>query len=287
MAELALLTRGKVRDIYYVDDDHLLLVATDRLSAFDVVFSDKIPGKGTILTDVSRFWFDKTAHIVQNHCMNLNSISTPELRYEITKFYREGNAMLVRAIYPFPIEAIVRGYLVGSAWAEYENSGSVCGIELPKGLKFGEKLEQPLFTPTTKAKNGSHDVNLTYDESVSLLGNVYYPEIKEVSIRLYNEACEFALKKGIIIADTKFEFGLDSRANLVLMDELLTPDSSRYWKVEDYRVDQIIPSMDKQIVRDYLESIGWNKKPPAPKLPSEIIEKMAEKYKEIRNILLS
>ncbi|MHB1592477.1 MAG: phosphoribosylaminoimidazolesuccinocarboxamide synthase [Sulfuricella sp.] len=274
---LPLLNRGKVRDIYAVDDERLLIVTTDRLSAFDVVLPTPIPGKGEVLTRISDFWFAKLGHILPNQLTGIapESVVAPEERDQVM-----GRASVVRRLKPLPIEAIVRGYLVGSGWKEYKAQGSVCGIPLPAGLREADKLPQPLFTPSTKAEAGAHDENINLEKTAELLGAALAAEVRDAAIALYKEAAEYALTKGIIIADTKFEFGQDDTGKLYLIDEALTPDSSRFWPADQYAPGANPPSFDKQYVRDWLESINWNKKPPAPELPAEVAARTGEKYRE-------
>ena len=274
---LPLLNRGKVRDIYAVDDERLLIVTTDRLSAFDVVLPTPIPGKGEVLTRISDFWFAKLGHILPNQLTGIapESVVAPEERDQVM-----GRATVVRRLKPLPIEAIVRGYLVGSGWKEYRTSSSVCGIPLPAGLREADKLPQPLFTPSTKAEVGAHDENISFEKAEGLLGPALAAEVRDAAIALYKEAAEYALTKGIIIADTKFEFGQDEAGKLYLIDEALTPDSSRFWPADQYAPGANPPSFDKQYVRDWLESINWNKKPPAPDLPAEVAARTGEKYRE-------
>ena len=274
---LPLLNRGKVRDIYAVDEERLLIVTTDRLSAFDVVLPTPIPGKGEVLTRISDFWFAKLGHILPNQLTGVapESVVAPEERDQVT-----GRATVVRRLKPLPIEAIVRGYLVGSGWKEYKTGSSVCGIPLPAGLKEADKLPQPLFTPSTKAEVGAHDENISFEKVEALLGAALAAEVRDAAIALYREAAEYALTKGIIIADTKFEFGQDDAGKLYLIDEALTPDSSRFWPADQYAPGANPPSFDKQYVRDWLESIGWNKRPPAPELPAEVAARTGEKYRE-------
>ena len=279
---LKLLNRGKVRDIYEVDGEKLLIVTTDRLSAFDVVLPTPIPGKGQVLTSVSNFWFEKLKHIVPNQ---LTGISPESVVADNEKEQVTGRALVVKRLKPLPIEAIVRGYLVGSGWKEYQKSQSVCSILLPAGLREADKLPQPLFTPSTKAEVGAHDENISFAKAEELLGKVLADQVRDVCIALYLEAAEYATTKGIIIADTKFEFGLDETGKLYLIDEALTPDSSRFWPADQYQSGSNPPSFDKQYVRDWLESIGWNKKPPAPELPPEVAAKTGEKYREALNKL--
>lgn len=274
---LPLLNRGKVRDIYAVDDERLLIVTTDRLSAFDVVLPTPIPGKGEVLTRISDFWFARLGHILPNQLTGIapESVVAPEERDQVI-----GRASVVRRLKPLPIEAIVRGYLVGSGWKEYKAQGSVCGIPLPAGLREADKLPQPLFTPSTKAEAGAHDENINLEQTAKLLGAALAAEVRDAAIALYKEAAEYALTKGIIIADTKFEFGQDETGKLYLIDEALTPDSSRFWPADQYAPGANPPSFDKQYVRDWLESINWNKKPPAPELPAEVAARTGEKYRE-------
>ena len=275
---LPLLHRGKVRDLYEVDAQHLLIVQTDRLSAFDVILPDPIPGKGEVLTRVSNFWFDKLRHVIPNHLTGIAPESV--VKGEEEQAQVRGRAFVTRKLKPLPIEAIVRGYLVGSGWKDYQKTGAVCGIKLPAGLREAEKLPQPLFTPSTKAAVGDHDENISFVQAVELLGGARAKEVRDATLALYTEAAEYAAGKGIIIADTKFEFGVDEAGRLYLIDEALTPDSSRFWPADQYRVGSNPPSFDKQFVRDWLESSGWNKQPPAPHVPQEVLQKTAEKYRE-------
>ena len=279
---LPLLARGKVRDNYAVGDDRLLMVASDRLSAFDVVMGEPIPGKGQMLTEMALFWFDKLAHIVPNHLIGEDPLSVvaPDERDQV-----RGRSMLVKRLKPLPVEAVVRGYLAGSGWKEYQESQSVCGVKLPPGLKNASKLPEPIFTPATKAEMGAHDENISFERMVGIVGAELANKVREVSIRLYREAADYALQRGIIIADTKFEFGLDKDGTLTLMDEVLTPDSSRFWPVEGYREGINPPSYDKQFVRDWLESVRidgkpWGKKAPAPMLDDDVIGRTAAKYRD-------
>ena len=275
---LPLVHRGKVRDVYGVGSDHLLIVTTDRLSAFDVVLPTPIPGKGAVLTELSNFWFARTRHVVPNHLADL-----PLARVLIDAAERaavEGRAVVVRKLKALPVEAIVRGYLVGSGWKEYRRHSTVCGIALPAGLREADRLPAPIFTPSTKAAVGAHDENISFEKAAELIGADVAAKVRDVSIALYQEAAQYALKRGIIIADTKFEFGLDPKGQLTLIDEALTPDSSRFWPIDEYRPGSNPPSFDKQYVRDYLESLGWDKKPPAPTLPADVVAKTAEKYRE-------
>ncbi len=278
LSGLELLGRGKVRDIYAVDDEHLLIVATDRLSAFDVVFPQPIPGKGEVLTRVSNFWFERTASILPNQ---LAGIPVEAVVPDPAERRRLGDrAVVVRRLQPLPVEAIVRGYLIGSGWKDYQKSGAVCGIPLPPGLRLAERLPEPIFTPSTKADLGEHDQNIDFDHVAALVGRELAEEVRRASLEIYTDAAAHARERGILIADTKFEFGLDEGGRLHLIDEVLTPDSSRFWPADRYRPGISPPSFDKQFVRDYLESIGWDKRPPAPELPQEIIDKTAEKYRE-------
>ncbi len=275
---LRLLHRGKVRDLYEVDARHLLIVATDRLSAFDVVLPTPIPGKGKVLTALSNFWFARTRGIVPNHLVDIPLdmvLKDPAERQQV-----EGRAIIVRKLEALPVEAIVRGYLVGSGWKEYRKSGTVCGIRLPAGLKEADRLPQPIFTPSTKAAVGEHDENISFEKASELLGRELAEKVKAASLAIYKDAAAYALTRGIIIADTKFEFGLDEHGTLTLIDEVLTPDSSRFWPADSYKPGANPPSFDKQYVRDWLESIGWNKKPPGPELPPEVVAKTVEKYRE-------
>jgi phosphoribosylaminoimidazole-succinocarboxamide synthase len=275
---LNLVHRGKVRDIYEVDDRHMLIVTTDRLSAFDVVLPNPIPGKGRILTSISQFWFDKTRHIVPNHTTDFpleRAVTDQADRAAIGD-----RSMVVRRLRALPIEAVVRGYLIGSGWRDYQGTGMVCGITLPQGLRQAEKLPEPLFTPATKAEIGAHDENIDYEHVVALVGRGVAEQVRATALALYSFAAEHALARGIIIADTKFEFGLDEAGHLTLIDEALTPDSSRFWPVDTYRVGESPPSFDKQFVRDYLETLDWDKRAPGPHLPQEIIERTSAKYAE-------
>ena len=281
---LPLLHQGKVRDIYDIDPQHMLIVASDRLSAFDVIFGQPIASKGKILTEIANFWFDKTKHIVQNH---LTQIKLDEVLSAEDAERLSGRAIVVKKLNPLPVEAVVRGYLIGSGWKEYQDSQSVCGIDLPENLKLAEQLEKPIFTPSSKAAVGEHDANISFEEVKDLIGADLAKEIKEVSLKIYSFASQFALEKGIIIADTKFEFGLDSNNQLTLMDEVLTPDSSRFWSLTDYTPGMSPKSFDKQIIRDYLETLDWDKAPPAPEIPQKIMDQAANKYIEIQSILCS
>ena len=278
LQSLPLLARGKVRDIYAVGDDHLLLVATDRLSAFDVVLPDPIPGKGAMLTALSNFWFARFRARVPNHLSTLQLeaiLPNPAERAQVA-----GRAVVVRRLKPLMVEAVVRGYLIGSGWKEYQAGGAVCGIRLPEGLRQADRLPEALFTPSTKAAAGAHDENIDYATTERLLGAPHAAEVRRLALMLYAEAAAHALSRGIIIADTKFEFGLDAQGQVCLMDEALTPDSSRFWPADDYRPGSSPPSFDKQFVRDYLETLDWNKRAPGPRLPPEIIAQTAAKYRE-------
>lgn len=276
--DLELINRGKVRDIYEVDQNHLLIVTTDRLSAFDVILPQPIPGKGEVLTRVANFWFKRTSHLLPNHLAQLNLddiIKDPAQRAILGD-----RVMLVRKLKPLPVESIVRGYLIGSGWKDYQQNGQVCGIPLPAGLRQADKLPEAIFTPSTKAELGAHDENINYEQTVALLGESLANQVRDFSLKIYTEAAAYARERGIIIADTKFEFGLDDAGKLHLIDEVLTPDSSRFWPADEYRPGISPPSFDKQFVRDYLETLEWDKTPPGPELPQEIIERTAEKYRE-------
>jgi len=275
---LHLINRGKVRDIYAIDDAHMLVVTTDRLSAFDVVLPQPIPGKGEVLTRVSNFWFDRTAELVPNQ---LTGISIADVVPDAEQRRVLGErAIVVRRLKPLPVEAIVRGYLIGSGWKDYQRSGAVCGIALPPGLRQAQRLPETLYTPSTKAAIGEHDENVDFAHTANLLGRELAEQVRDVSIRIYLQAAAYALTRGIIIADTKFEFGLDEAGRLHLIDEVLTPDSSRFWPADQYRLGTSPPSFDKQFVRDYLDTLDWNKTPPGPELPRDIIDKTAAKYAE-------
>ena len=278
LTSLPLLHRGKVRDIYEVDDQHLLIVQTDRLSAFDVILPTPVPGKGQVLTTVSNFWFTKLGHVIPNHLSGISPESV--VKTDADRAQVSGRAFVVKRLKPLPIEAIVRGYLVGSGWKDYKKTGSLCGIALPAGLQEAQKLPVPLFTPSTKAAVGDHDENISFDEAQKLLGAARAAEVRDATLALYTQAAEYAATKGIIIADTKFEFGVDGAGTLYLIDEALTPDSSRFWPADQYKVGSNPPSYDKQFVRDWLESIGWNKQPPAPAVPDDVLQKTADKYHE-------
>ncbi|PPD52794.1 MAG: phosphoribosylaminoimidazolesuccinocarboxamide synthase [Methylotenera sp.] len=271
------LNQGKVRDIYAVDADKLLLVTTDRLSAFDVILPTPIASKGAVLTQIANFWFEKLKHIVPNH---LTGIDPAAVVSADEKSQVHGRAIVTKKLKPLPIEAIVRGYLVGSGWKEYQAKGTVCGIALPANLQEASQLPQPLFTPSSKAEIGDHDENISLEKCATLLGKALAEKVAKVSVQLYTEAAQYALTRGIIIADTKFEFGVDDAGTLYLIDEILTPDSSRFWPADGYVVGKNPPSFDKQYVRDWLESTGWNKTPPAPALPADVAQRTSEKYLE-------
>ncbi|HYC44143.1 MAG TPA: phosphoribosylaminoimidazolesuccinocarboxamide synthase [Burkholderiales bacterium] len=285
LKSLPFVHRGKVRDIYAVGSDKLLIVQTDRLSAFDVVLPTPIPGKGRVLTELSLFWFGKLAHIVPHHLTGIDpaSVVAPQDRAQI-----EGRAMVVRRLKPLLVEAVVRGYIIGSGWQDYQDTGGICGIGLPAGLPQAAKLPRPIFTPASKAPAGQHDENITFADAAKAVGDVRLAErVRGISIRLYSEAAEYAAARGVIIADTKFEFGTDGRGALVLIDEALTPDSSRFWPAAEYRTGVSPPSFDKQFVRDWLETQQWNKKAPAPALPPDVLQKTSEKYREALRMLTS
>jgi phosphoribosylaminoimidazole-succinocarboxamide synthase len=269
--------KGKVRDIYAVDGDKMMILVSDRLSAFDVVLSDPIPDKGRVLTELANFWFAKLGHVVPNHLTGIDPESV--VKGEDEKAQVRGRAIVVKKLKPLPIEAVVRGYIIGSGWKDYQASGRICGIELPKGLKQAQKLPEPIFTPATKAESG-HDENISFERMCEIVGKDIGQKVKDISIRLYKDASEFAATKGIIIADTKFEFGLNDKGDVVLIDEVLTADSSRFWPADEYKVGISPPSYDKQFVRDYLETLDWDKTPPAPKLPAEVIARTSAKYRE-------
>jgi phosphoribosylaminoimidazole-succinocarboxamide synthase len=279
---LPLLSKGKVRDVYAVGDDKLLMITTDRLSAFDVVMGQPIPEKGIVLNQMANFWFDKLASVIPNHLTGIDPesvVSADELEQV------RGRAVVAKRLKPILVEAVVRGYLAGSGWKDYQETGKVCGITLPEGLENAQKLPEPIFTPAAKAELGEHDENISFEQVITLIGEKLAKQIRDVSIRLYKEASEYAASRGIIIADTKFEFGLDAEGQLVLMDEILTADSSRFWPAETYHVGSNPPSYDKQFVRDWLETVrvdgkAWSKSPPAPELPAAVIEQTALKYRE-------
>ena len=268
--------KGKVRDIYAVGSDKMLIVASDRLSAFDVVLPDPIPDKGRVLNEMANFWFARLGHVVPNQ---LTGIDPETVVQQNERDQVRGRSVVVKKLKPLPIEAVVRGYIIGSGWKDYQKTGKICGIELPKGLKQAEKLAQPIFTPATKAAEG-HDENITFSQMEQMIGAELAAKVRDVAIKLYKEAADYAATKGIIIADTKFEFGLDNKGELVLIDEVLTADSSRFWPADSYRVGISPPSYDKQYVRDYLESLTWDKTPPAPKLPEDVIARTSQKYRD-------
>ena len=276
--ELPLIGRGKVRDIYSVDESHLLIVTTDRLSAFDVVMPDPVPGKGAVLTKISLFWFRMMSDIIENQLTELtiaDVVKDPETRELLAD-----RALVVKRLKPLPIEAVVRGYLIGSGWKDYQDTGQVCGIDLPEGLQQAEKLPRTLFTPAYKAEAGAHDDNISFEKVIELIGEKLATRVRDISIEIYERAAAYALQRGIIIADTKFEFGLDEQGRLYIIDEALTPDSSRFWPVDGYEIGASPPSYDKQFLRDYLETLDWDKTAPGPDLPAEIIERTADKYHE-------
>ena len=283
LKSLPLLVRGKVRDVYAVGDQHLLIVTTDRLSAFDVILPDPIPGKGAVLTAVSNFWFERTRDLVPNHLADLSIDAVLPDAGERAQV--EGRAIVVKKLKALPVEAIVRGYLIGSGWKDYQHSGKVCGLSLPAGLQLADKLPEAIFTPSTKAAAGDHDENIDFEQTRALLGDDLAQQVRDVSLEIYTRCAEYALQRGIIIADTKFEFGLDADEQLVLIDELLTPDSSRFWPADSYAPGHSPASFDKQFVRDYLETLDWDKTPPGPVLPAEVIEQTANKYREAQRRL--
>jgi phosphoribosylaminoimidazole-succinocarboxamide synthase len=277
LKNLELVAKGKVRDIYAVDSDHLLIVTTDRMSAFDVVLPNPIPGKGEVLTEISEFWFEKTRSIVKNHMTDdlelIDLLDSPDQLEYFSK-----RSMIVKRLNPLPIEAVVRGYLIGSGWKDYQATGSVCGIELEKGLQMAQKLPDPIYTPATKAEVGEHDENISYEQTIDLIGEELASRVRQIAIDIYNFGVNHAKEKGIIIADTKFEFGLDNEGELYLIDEVLTPDSSRFWAIESHALGSSPPSFDKQYLRDYLETLDWDKTAPGPELPKEVIDNTASKY---------
>ena len=283
LTSLPLIQRGKVRDIYAVGEERMLIVTTDRLSAFDVVLPTPIPGKGAVLTELSNFWFARMAGTIPNHLTGVtlaDVLPDPEERAQV-----EGRAIVVQKLKPLPVEAIVRGYIIGSGWKDYQKTGTVCGIALPEGLRQADRLPETIYTPSTKAEVGDHDENIDFAATVALVGDALAAQVRDVSIAIYNEAAAYALERGIIIADTKFEFGLDADGALTLMDEVLTPDSSRFWPAASYAPGTSPESFDKQYVRDYLETLGWDKKPPAPALPDDVAAQTAEKYREALRVL--
>jgi phosphoribosylaminoimidazole-succinocarboxamide synthase len=280
---LPLLGRGKVRDIYAVGDDRLLIVTTDRLSAYDVILPTPVPEKGRVLNDLANFWFARLAAVVPNHLTGIDpeTVVAPEEREQV-----RGRAIVVKKLTPLPVEAVVRGYLEGSGWREYSESGAVCGVNLPPGLKRASKLPEPIFTPATKAEAGHHDENISFEKMAQMVGEARAKEVRDTAIRLYKEAAAYALERGIIIADTKFEFGVDPAGKLHLIDEALTPDSSRFWPLSTYKVGESPESFDKQYVRNWLDAIGFERKPPAPPMPPEVARKTSEKYQEARKRLM-
>ncbi len=281
---LQLFHQGKVRDTYVVDDQHFLMVTSDRISAFDVIMNEAVESKGKILSRVSNFWFHKTESIIKNHLTDIAPESVVK-DHEIPLI--KDRSVVVKRLQPLPVEAIVRGYLIGSGWKDYQSSGSVSGITLPKNLQQAEKLAEPIFTPSTKAAVGDHDENISFDQMANVIGEDRAKNIKDKSIEIYNFARDYALDRGIIIADTKFEFGLDNQGDLILMDEILTPDSSRFWDADLYKIGMSPQSFDKQFLRDWLESIDWNKQPPPPPLPSDVIEMTKQKYQHVQHLLLN
>jgi len=281
---LQLFHQGKVRDTYVVDDEHFLMVTSDRISAFDVIMNEAVESKGKILSQVSNFWFHKTKSIIKNHLTDIPPESVVK-DHEIPLI--KDRSVVVKRLQPLPVEAIVRGYLIGSGWKDYQSSGSVSGITLPKNLQQAEKLAEPIFTPSTKAAVGDHDENISFDQMANVIGEDRAKNIKDKSIEIYNLARDYALDRGIIIADTKFEFGLDDQGDLILMDEILTPDSSRFWDADLYKIGISPQSFDKQFLRDWLESIDWNKQPPPPPLPSDVIEMTKQKYQHVQHLLLN
>ena len=281
---LQLFHQGKVRDTYVVDDEHFLMVTSDRISAFDVIMNEAVESKGKILSRVSNFWFHKTESIIKNHLTDIAPESVVK-DHEIPLI--KDRSVVVKRLQPLPVEAIVRGYLIGSGWKDYQSNGSVSGITLPKNLQQAEKLAEPIFTPSTKAAVGDHDENISFDHMANVIGEDRAKNIKDKSIEIYNFARDYALDRGIIIADTKFEFGLDDQGDLILMDEILTPDSSRFWDADLYKIGMSPQSFDKQFLRDWLESIDWNKQPPPPSLPSDVIEMTKQKYQHVQHLLLN
>jgi phosphoribosylaminoimidazole-succinocarboxamide synthase len=285
ISSLPLIYRGKVRDLYAIDDRHLLMVASNRLSAFDVILPTAIPGKGAVLTAVSSFWFARSRSIIANHLQRAEKTLEEALPDPMERMLVAGRAVVARRLNGLPVEAIVRGYLIGSGWKDYQRTGEVCGIRLPDRLRLAERLPEPIFTPSTKAALGSHDENVSFAAIVDQIGSALAEQVREVSLHLYREAADYALTRGIIIADTKFEFGLDEQGQLTLMDEALTPDSSRFWPADQYQPGVNPPSFDKQFVRDYLETLDWNKQPPVPELPPAIVERTVAKYREAQQRL--
>jgi len=285
IASLPLLHRGKVRDIYEIDAQRMLIITTDRISAFDVIMPTPVAGKGVLLTQISNFWFQRSADLIPNQLLELDLESL--LPDPAERAQAEGRAIIVKRLRALPIEAIVRGYLIGSGWKDYQRNGAVCGLKLPEGLQLSDQLPEAIYTPSTKAAVGEHDQNVDFAHTVNLLGAERAAEVREVSLKLYQQAAEYAAERGIIIADTKFEFGLDEEDNLVLIDEVLTPDSSRFWPADQYQVGISPPSFDKQFLRDYLESLDWNKQAPGPELPIEVVQQTTEKYAEVVRRLMA
>jgi len=280
---LTRIARGKVRDIYSVDDEHLLIVTTDRLSAYDVVMPDPVPGKGQVLTELSNFWFRMMEDVIPNHLTEkslASFIDDPELAATLA-----GRSMVVRRLRPLPIEAVVRGYLIGSGWNDYQSTGAVCGLQLPDGLQQASELPETIFTPASKAEAGDHDENISFDEVIALIGEDLAIKVRDTAIRIYDRAAAYGLARGIIIADTKFEFGLDDDGQLFVIDEMLTPDSSRFWPSVQYAIGSSPPSFDKQFVRDYLETLDWDKTAPGPRLPADILKRTGDKYREALEII--
>lgn len=284
LSSLELRYRGKVRDVYDIDEQHMLIVTTDRISAFDVVLPDPIPGKGRVLTAVSNFWFARTTSIIPNHLAAMTLAQA--VPNAVDRAQVEGRAIVVKKLKALPVEAIVRGYLIGSGWKDYQKTGAVCGIQLAQGLRLAEKLPEAIYTPSTKAEQGSHDENISFAKTVELLGETLAATVRDVSLKLYTAAADYALTRGIIIADTKFEFGQDESGKLYLIDEVLTPDSSRFWPADQYQVGANPPSFDKQYLRDYLETLDWNKQAPGPHLPEEVMNVTAQKYQEAEQRLV-
>jgi phosphoribosylaminoimidazole-succinocarboxamide synthase len=277
LRSLPLAYRGKVRDTYAIGSDRLLIITTDRLSAFDVIMNEPIPGKGHVLNELSNFWFDRLAHVVPNHLTGI----APESVVAADEIGQvAGRSVVAMRLVPLPIEAVVRGYLIGSGWSDYQSTGQVCGIELPPGLELASRLPEPIFTPAIKAELGAHDENIAFDRACDMLGTAVARKVRATALALYREATVHAQRCGILIADTKFEFGLDSTGQLRLMDEVLTPDSSRFWPLDQYRTGESPPSFDKQFVRDWLQAQRWDKSPPPPALPADIVERTAAKYRE-------
>jgi len=282
LSSLPLIARGKVRDIYQIDENHLLFVTSDRISAFDVILPTPVPGKGKILTRISNFWFDKSAALIKNHLTDLDL-----QQYVSAEEYPqlENRSVIVKKLRPLPVEAIVRGYIIGSGWKDYQQTGAICGIDLPAGLQLAEKLPGAIYTPSSKADVGDHDINISFDETIKLIGCDLAEQVRDVSLSLYKMAADYALERGIIIADTKFEFGLDENDQLVLADEVLTPDSSRFWPLDQYKTGTSPTSCDKQYIRDYLETLDWDKSAPGPEIPAQVILKTQQKYQQAYDIL--